>query len=100
MERGTVNAVFLQVCPPLVFVIGIGWMVVRVVGYWGRGKAMEIDVVIPFGFACLFWGVVLMFAVITDKDAFAREGKPWWKAAALSVALLLTGTFCFAYRFL
>lgn len=61
---------------------------------------MMIDVTLPFGFACLFWGVVLMAAVIIDKDAFVAEDKPRWKAAALSIAFLFVGVLCFAYRLL
>lgn len=61
---------------------------------------MTIDVLLPFGFACLFWGVVLMAGVLADRESFVRENKPRWKVMVLSVVFLVTGVLCFTCRLL
>lgn len=64
----------------------------------GEADMATVDAVIPFGFACLFWGVVLMGSVLFDGESYARENKPRWRVAVLSAALLALGVLCFASR--
>jgi len=55
-----------------------------------------INITHPFGFACLFWGVVIMLSVLFDKESYAKEDKERWKAALLSTILLSLAALCFA----
>lgn len=55
---------------------------------------LTVNVVRPFGFACLFWSVILMISVLFDKEAFIRENKSRWKAVILSIVLFIVGVAC------